>query len=85
MDGISFSASAENPGTRYDVNIKNADDVFEFFTGIFLTIIGKLASLFWYKEKNWHTYKNIPSQTIATGYLLNFNHGEELNEYQEIS
>ena len=46
MDGISFSASAENPGTRYDVNIKNADDVFEFFTGIFLTIIGKLASLF---------------------------------------
>ncbi len=46
IDGISFSASAENPGTRYDVDIKNADNIFEIFTGIFLTIIEKFATLF---------------------------------------
>ena len=46
LDEISFSPETESCGTRYDVDIKNADTVIEFFTAVFLTIFGRLASLF---------------------------------------
>ena len=46
LDDISFSPETEIIGTRYDVDIKNADNIIEVFTAIFLTIFGKFVSLF---------------------------------------
>lgn len=46
LDDITFTPTAENPGTRYDVILGNADDPMEFFTGLVLFIFGKFISLF---------------------------------------
>lgn len=46
VDNISFAPSADSVGTRYDIDINNADNPLEFFTAIFLSIFGKLMSLF---------------------------------------
>ncbi len=46
LDDITFTPAAENPGTRYEVSLHNADDPVEFFTGLVLFIFGKFAELF---------------------------------------
>lgn len=46
VDEITFTPSKEDAGTRYEVDIRNADTVTEFFTGLFLTVFGKFAALF---------------------------------------
>ncbi len=46
LSEITFTPSVEDVGTRYDVNIKNADNIIEIFTAIFLTIFGRFAGLF---------------------------------------
>ncbi len=46
LDDITFTPTAENPGTRYDVILCNADSPMEFFTGLILFIFGKFSALF---------------------------------------
>ncbi len=46
LDSIRFTPSAEDSGTRYDVNLGNADEPIEFLTGLVLFIFGKFAALF---------------------------------------
>ena len=46
IDNITFTPSAYDAGTRYDVNISNADTPMEFFTGLVLYIFGRFASVF---------------------------------------
>ena len=46
MDEITFTPSAVDEGTGYDVDIRNADGIIEFFTGLILTLFGKFAALF---------------------------------------
>lgn len=46
IDEITFAPGAEDAGTRYDVDIRNADGIIEFFTGLMLTFFGKFAALF---------------------------------------
>ncbi|MBR3597611.1 MAG: hypothetical protein IKL47_11615 [Clostridia bacterium] len=46
IDSISFSPTSESFGTRYDVNVKNADNPIEYFTGIVLYFVGIIAALF---------------------------------------
>lgn len=46
IDSINFSAGTQKIGTRYDVDISNADNPIEFFTGIVLFFAGKIISLF---------------------------------------
>ncbi len=46
FDRISFSPEGETSGTRYDVDIHNADNLIELFTAIVLTFVAKFAALF---------------------------------------
>lgn len=46
MDEITFTPSVVDEGTGYDVDIRNADGIIEFFTGLILTLFGKFAALF---------------------------------------
>lgn len=46
FDGVCFTPSAEDLGTRYDVSLGNADDPIEFLTGLVLFVFGKFAALF---------------------------------------
>ena len=46
IDSIDFAPGRENTGTRYDVDIKNADNILEYFTALILLVFGRFADLF---------------------------------------
>ena len=46
VDSIEFTPAVDNTESPYEVNIKNADNIFELFTAVFLTIVGRIALLF---------------------------------------
>lgn len=46
IDAISFSASNGTAKTSYEVDIANADNILEYFTGIFLMLFSKIVSIF---------------------------------------
>ncbi len=46
IDNITFAPTGKITSIPYEVDIKNADNIFELFTAVFLTIVGKIALLF---------------------------------------
>ena len=46
IDDITFTPSSQDAGTRYDVDLSNADNPMEIFTGLVLYIFGRIASVF---------------------------------------
>ena len=46
LDSIEFTASTQQPQTRFDAQIANADNVFEYICGCFTAIIGAVINLF---------------------------------------
>ena len=46
LDHIRFTPAANEEVNRFDINIANADNILEFISGFFVTIIGAFAKLF---------------------------------------
>lgn len=46
IDHIRFAPSTEDVGCRFDVNISNADNIFEVISAVFVTVIGAIVNLF---------------------------------------
>ncbi len=46
LDSFTFTPSEDDAGTRYEVDLRNADSAIEFFTGLVLFIFGRFVALF---------------------------------------
>lgn len=46
MDEFRFTPAEETTDTRFDVDVKNADNIFEFISALFVKIVSFFAKLF---------------------------------------
>lgn len=46
VDSIRFTPTAENPGSGFDAEIKNADNIFEYISALFVRFLNLISSLF---------------------------------------